>query len=185
MEMKDTIAFLALCLSPIMPIITGYFAVKINKSNQKAKRYDMMYEKQTEAFRKIIELVGKIRYHCAKKDKSKQFVEELKKLHKELFDCHQQQRAFLPDSFDKLLSEFSSLIFQYTYKEPDGLLLRITTRRSETDSKILEDVEIFYNTLKDLQKKLVDEAHSYMELNKPSVNQRVFSNLLKKVFDDE
>jgi hypothetical protein len=185
MDTETAIAFLALCLSPITPIITGYFAVKINKENQKAKRLDMAYDKQMEAFRRIIELVGKIRYYCAKKDISKSFFDELKKLHKELFDYHQQQRAFLPDSYDSLLLECSSLIFQYAYKEPDGLLSRIATRRTEADSKNMEDFERFYGNLKELQKKLVDEAHQYMELNKPATKRIALLNLLKKVFYNE
>lgn len=185
METETAIAFLALCLSPITPIITGYFAVKINNANQRAKRFDMTYDKQTEAFRKTIELVGKIRFHCAQKDTSKQFTDELKKLHRELFECHHQQRAFLPDSFDSLLLDCTSLIFQYAYKEQDGLLIKITARRAEMESKNLEDFERFYTALIGLQKKLVDEAHKYMELSKPVLKHDVFNNFLRKVFYNE
>jgi len=38
MEMKDAIAFLALCLSPIPAIITGYFAIKMCSDPKKLDR---------------------------------------------------------------------------------------------------------------------------------------------------
>ena len=162
----NTVTVIAIIVPAIVTLIVSWITIdagiKNNKAKISGKRTEMAYEKQIEAFREIIELVGKTRYHSSNKDLSKQHIDQLKQLYKELFDCYQRQRAFLPGPIDATLGKYLSVIFQYTNKESPGFLAKLGSRRQISDENDLEIYNNFYSSLKGLERTLVEEIHKFL-----------------------
>jgi hypothetical protein len=119
MNTSDIIAILAISVSALVTIIVAITSYRSNKLNIQARRSEMAFEKQIEAFREIAEKISGIRkaiigsqkpYDESSKDA---FYRTVEKATLDYVFTYRKYRVYLPSELDKALIEFSKKAISY------------------------------------------------------------------------
>lgn len=155
-------------------LINSITSVINNRNNNREQvllnRFEKTFDKQVEAYREIVEWIGKIRYHCSKKEITKEHIDQLRNLHKELFDCFQRQRVFLPDNIEKNLASYLSLIFRFTTQMSNGAIRDISSSRRAVNNKDIDDYNKYYKNLRELEGSIVLEMHKLLGVKESPID---------------
>ena len=124
MNTSDLIAIIAIVVSAIVSIITLIAAYRTAKLNVQARRSEMAFEKQIEAFREIAEKLGGIRkvfvIHGEPEGEgmTRNFFMAVEKAVLDYHFTYQKYRVYLPSDLDNALREFTQIAITY-YSDAD------------------------------------------------------------------
>ncbi len=124
MNTSDIIALVAIGVSALVSIIVSITSYRINKLNIQARRSEMAFEKQIEAFREIADKMGGIRKAIISfpvPDNERSETAFFSRVEKATLDYHftyQKYRVYLPSELDTLLREFEKKAISY-YSDGD------------------------------------------------------------------
>ncbi len=124
MNTSDVIAIVAIVVSAIVSIITVIAAYRTAKLNVQARRSEMAFEKQIEAFRIIAEKMGEIRKVFAKspvpegEGMTRNFFLAVENAVLDYHFTYQKYRVYLPSDLDAALREFTQVAIGY-YSDAD------------------------------------------------------------------
>jgi hypothetical protein len=119
MNTSDIIAILAISVSALVTIIVAITSYRSNKLNIQARRSEMAFEKQIEAFREIADKLGGIRktiigFPVPDNERSEQaFFSRVEKATLEYHFTYQKYRVYLPSDLDVALREFTKKAISY------------------------------------------------------------------------
>ena len=119
MTSSDIIAITAIILSAIVSIVSAYISYKNNKSNILAKRSEMAFERQLDAFQEVVEKIGMVRLinsqnlYLKDEQKIKNYFSELKNAKDEFYKSYQRQRVYLPPDIAEKTRLYGSGIFSF------------------------------------------------------------------------
>ena len=114
MTSSDIIAIVAMVISAIVSIVSGIISYKNNKANIEAKRSDMAFEKQIEAFREIAETIAGIRRAVASgyklnTDDEKtilKYFDQLETAFNAFYVASKRSELYLPPDLKKVLNSY-------------------------------------------------------------------------------
>jgi hypothetical protein len=124
MTTSDIIALVAIVVSALVTIIVAITSYRTNKLNIQARRSEMAFEKQIEAFREIAEKVNGIRKAIISSQKpydessGNAFYRAVEKATLDYVFTYRKYRVYLPSELDKILIEFSKKAISY-YSDAD------------------------------------------------------------------
>ena len=115
MNTSDIIAILAISVSALVTIIVAITSYRSNKLNIQARRSEMAFEKQIEAFREIADKLGGIRRTIVTDDRKSEsdFFSHVEKATLEYHFTYQRYRMYLPSDLDAALREFTQKAISY------------------------------------------------------------------------
>jgi len=124
MNISDIIALVAISVSALVSIIVSITSYRTNKLNIQARRSEMAFEKQIEAFREIADKMGGIRKAIIGfpvPDSGRSETAFFTRVEKATLDYHftyQKFRVYLPSDLDMALREFTQRAIAY-YSDAD------------------------------------------------------------------
>ena len=124
MNTSDIIAILAISVSALVSIIVAITSYRSNKLNIQARRSEMAFEKQIEAFREIAEKISGIRKAIISSqtpyDESSDnaFYRAVERATLDYVFTHRKHRVYLPSELDSLLHELGKKAVSY-YSDAD------------------------------------------------------------------
>lgn len=119
MNTSDIIAIVAISVSAIVSIIVAITSYQSNKLNIQARRSEMAFEKQIEAFREIADKMGGIRKAFVgfpipdDETSERTFFSRLEKVTLDYHFTYQKYRVYLPSELDTALREFEKKAISY------------------------------------------------------------------------
>jgi len=124
MAASDIIAIVAIVVSAIVSIVVAITSYRSNKLNIQARRSEMAFEKQIEAFREIADKLGGIRktiigFPVPDSDRAETaFFTRVEKATLDYHFTYQRFRVYLPSDLDVALREFTQKAIAY-YSDAD------------------------------------------------------------------
>jgi hypothetical protein len=124
MSTSDIIALVAIVISALVSITVAITSYRSNKLAIHARRSEMAFEKQIEAFREIAEKISGIRKAIIGSQKpydessNNAFYSTVEKATLDYVFTHRKYRVYLPSELDKLLNEFGKQAVSY-YSDAD------------------------------------------------------------------
>jgi hypothetical protein len=121
MSTSDLISILAVTTTAIVSIISIVVSYLNNRISIKAKRSEMAFEKQIDAFREIAEKMGKIRMVIVNTPRPMEnnlksvdtFFSALFDVSMDFYSTYQKYRVYLPSDVDVALREYGKKIIGY------------------------------------------------------------------------
>ena len=111
MTASDIIAIVAITISAIVSVISAIITYKNNKANILAKRSEMSFEKRLEAYRELIESMGKLTLQLQRislefnnKKRVKELSEDGRLLLDSFFTNYTRYRIFMPKNIFHILT---------------------------------------------------------------------------------
>ena len=107
MTISELISILAIISTLTIAVVSQLITLGINKSNLEAKRSELAYEKRLEAFRSIVEALGKVRYANSQynTDKSAVTRNALDQAMQQFLQIYRKELIFLPPNIEKWLAK--------------------------------------------------------------------------------
>ena len=124
MNTSDLIAIVAIVVSAIVSIVVAITTYRSNKLNIQAKRSEMAFEKQIEAFREIAEKISSIRKAIVgskqpyDESSDSAFFHAVEKATLDYVFTHRKYRVYLPSDLDSILHELGKKAVSY-YSDAD------------------------------------------------------------------
>jgi hypothetical protein len=124
MTTSDIIAIVALVVSAVVSIVVAITSYRSNKLNIQARRSEMAFEKQIEAFREIAEKISNIRkaFYGSQtpydEASNNAFYRVVEKATLDYVFTHRKYRVYLPSELNDLLHEFGKKAVSY-YSDAD------------------------------------------------------------------
>lgn len=124
MNTSDIIAIVAIVVSALVSIIVTITSYRTNKLNIQARRSEMAFEKQIEAFREIADKISGIRKAIINLQmpydelSNNAFYHMVEKATLDYVFTYRKYRVYLPSELDQALIEFSKKAISY-YSEAD------------------------------------------------------------------
>src|SRR5512140_86139 len=122
MNNSETLAIIAIVVSAIVSIVSTVIAYLHNKANIQAKRSEIAFAKQIEAFREISEKMGRIRQimgekmpKVSNKAAINAFFDEMEKVFKEYYLVQQEQRVFFPPELNAASEEYGRQMSDFVH----------------------------------------------------------------------
>jgi hypothetical protein len=146
MNNSDIIALAAIIMSAIISVTSTVAAYFINKSNIQAKRSEIALEKRLEAFREVIEKIGKIRSLLVKSNEAN--IDSLKSdfqtALEDFYIAYRKNLVFLPPSISDKVAKYGSEIYKvihyrYTYKNIESFFQEY----KEFEKQFIADMQKF------------------------------------------
>jgi hypothetical protein len=142
---SDYVAIIAM----VVFLISIYISYLNNKQAISAQHSKLVLGLQLDAFREIVERIGKIRFYCAENRPSTgDYYKRLQDLYEKLYLCYQRQRIFLLPKIANNVAKYQITVFEY-----------IKSKQSDDDSN-----EKYYNSLVKLENLIIEDM--YVFLNK-------------------
>ena len=145
MNTSDIIAIVAIVVSAIVSISAGIISYKANKATIEARRSEMAFEKQIEAFREIAEKMSGIRkvfidtpMPSEKAGSVKVFYTAVRSAILEFVFTYQKYRVYLPSELDLVLREFGKKAISYFSKEDYDLHEEFVSEFNEIEQEIIK-----------------------------------------------
>jgi hypothetical protein len=119
MNTSDIIAILAISISAPVSIIVAITSYRSNKLNIDARRSEMAFEKQIEAFREFADKMGGIRKTIISasilydESSGNAFFRAIEKANLDYHFTYQKYRIYLPTELDAILREFEKKVISY------------------------------------------------------------------------
>ena len=123
MTSSDIIAIIAMVISAIVSIASAYISFQNNKANIQARRLEMSFEKQLDAFKDLNERTGEIRAivfsanEISKTQRSvNKYFNTLSKIYDDYYASINKYRVYLPSNIQSAYVEFADKVADYLSK---------------------------------------------------------------------
>lgn len=155
MTPSDIIAIIAIVLSAIVSVVSGYISYKTNKMNITAKRLEIAYQRRLDSFSKMISAMGEFRASLVdavgiiQKDGLEATRTRLYESFENVVKTFDKERVFFPSKVNNAVNNYNKIALEHTdefLKNPTSVELEKWRKSTwDEENKIVALMQEFIN----------------------------------------